>query len=168
MAAELRRPPQGFGGAMHNGALCCLRTARPRLPFGGEWRRTYVQLRDGPEAHGGWWATTSLIPWTLCNAHGHIPFPAFRVCWIVAVFFDVVRTHVVEAVVPSSVFLSVPVPRPSFQAAGPRQGLKSRVLEKQSRAWDNTLMHRPLGLPVDPISERGVCNLLARGQLEEE
>ena len=89
VAAQVARPPLGWTGN-HALARCCLRTPRPFLNGGGEWRRTYVLLR--PETAGEettWRVTRGWVPWSLLkNPHGVIPFPGYRILWIVTFFFD--------------------------------------------------------------------------------
>jgi hypothetical protein len=89
VAAQVARPPLGWTGN-HALARCCLRTPRPFLNGGGEWRRTYVLLRpDTAGEETTWRVTRGWVPWSLLkNPHGVIPFPGYRILWIVTFFFD--------------------------------------------------------------------------------
>ena len=88
VAAQLARPPQGFG-TVHLNARCCLRTPRPHLRQGGEWRVTFVSVvSEASELQ--WWRSKGLVNWPK-NPHGTIPFRAGVVRWIFTIFVDKVK-----------------------------------------------------------------------------
>ena len=93
-AVQLSRTPSGFGTAAR-GAKCCLRTPRPHLKQGGDWRKTFVKLVVPHPSHPDdlWYCSLKVWNWaTMKSPQGPLPFPAFQIRWIITVFITVLQS----------------------------------------------------------------------------
>ena len=132
-AGQLARPPQGFG---HGGAKCCFRTPRPHLASGGGWRRTYVLIRPEDKAlDKGSMRTRELVDWeNQTNGPGKIPFPGYRILWMLTIFVDLTEGPPSRLVGNAAV-----VPRPADLFAAPKKGsradLRDKVTKPRLAAW---------------------------------
>ena len=80
-AVQLSRTPSGFG-TVAKGAQCCLRTPRPHLKQGGDWRKTFVKLQNPLEEHPEqyWYCSLHLWNWAATrNSHHKIPYPGYQI-----------------------------------------------------------------------------------------
>jgi len=161
VAAQVARPPLGWTGA-HALARCCLRTPRPFLQEGGDWRRTYVLLRPESVDAQATWMFTPWVAWSILkNPHGIIPFPGYRVLWLVTFFLD--RTA--GGITPRSQVMEVKAVPRWEPAEGDRDKARKLVQEKQQKLWDGTPLDRPLALPME--LGREVVGALGRAQLDD-
>ena len=97
-AVQLARTPYKYGSEAR-GAKCCLRTPRPHLKQGGDWRKTFVKLHVPHPAYPDslWFCSLKLWNWSsLRSPQGPMPFPGFQIRWIITVFVTISPEKVQE------------------------------------------------------------------------